>query len=151
MERKGQSALEYLMTYGWALMVIAIVIGVLVFIMSTTTSGSNCTSDNTQLIYVDHAVVGSPDGIIDGLLELRLQNAAGQTIDITSVTLAPDFAGTVVAPGIIVSGAEFNLVSATLKDPRTSATYRGPITITYTRGTGGITHQATITCTGTAA
>ena len=149
MERKGQSALEYLMTYGWALIVIAIVIGVLVFIMSTTTSGSNCTSDNTQLIYVDHAAVGYDDPTA-GTLDLRLQNASGQTIDITNIALASEFTGTIAAYGTVVSGQEFTLASTDLTSPVVGATYRGPITITYTRGSGSIEHQAKITCTGTA-
>ena len=34
---RAQSALEYLMTYGWALIVIAVVVGVLVYIMSGNT------------------------------------------------------------------------------------------------------------------
>ena len=149
MERKGQSALEYLMTYGWALIVIAIVIGVLVFIMSTTTAGANCTSDNTQLIYVDHTVNGATD------VQLRLQNGAGQTITVTAVAFDPDgdFAGTIGVPAepVIVSGEEFDIISTTLTAPTAGATYRGGIDITYTRGTGGLDHTATITCTGTAA
>lgn len=150
MERKGQSALEYLMTYGWALIVIAIVIGVLVFIMSTTTSGANCTSDNTQIIYVDHAVTGD-DGSGTGTFELRLQNGAGKTIDITAVDLEMDFNGTIAALGNQISGAEFTMASTDLTAPLANETYRGEVAITYTRGTGGISHIATITCTGTAA
>ncbi|MFH1239808.1 MAG: hypothetical protein V1672_01200 [Candidatus Diapherotrites archaeon] len=146
MERKGQSALEYLMTYGWALIVIAIVIGVLVFIMSTTTAGSNCTSDNTQIIYVDHAVDAS------GGIDLKVQNGAGQTISITAITMQNGFTGTPTAPTLpasVVSGAETTIESPT--GVGTGSTYRGEVALTYIRGTGGITHNATLTCTGTAA
>ena len=34
MNKKGQAALEYLMTYGWALIIIAIVMGVLIFVVT---------------------------------------------------------------------------------------------------------------------
>src|SRR3989338_7353948 len=44
MNSRGQAALEYLMTYGWALIVIAIVVGVLVFIVATPTNTLQCTS-----------------------------------------------------------------------------------------------------------
>jgi len=52
MNSRGQAALEYLMTYGWALIVIAIVVGVLVFIVATPTGGINCTSSSPGKINV---------------------------------------------------------------------------------------------------
>lgn len=143
MEKKGQSALEYLMTYGWALIVIAIVIGVLVFIMSTTTAGSNCTSDNTQIIYVDHTVSG-------GALTLKLQNGAGKTIDISAIDGNGDFTGTGTSDfDKPVSGQEFKITGIT-KTGATTGTYRGTVIITYERD-AGITHKASLTCSGTAA
>jgi len=43
-EQKGQSALEYLMTYGWALIVIVIVIAALVFLINPSQIGTEgCT------------------------------------------------------------------------------------------------------------
>lgn len=43
-DKKAQSALEYLMTYGWALVVIVIVIAALVFLINPTQVGpNNCT------------------------------------------------------------------------------------------------------------
>ena len=144
MEKKGQSALEYLMTYGWALIVIAIVIGVLVFIMSTTTAGANCTSDNTQVIYVDHAVVAGVDGVT-----VKLQNGAGQTITLDAIT--PDgvtFTGAANEVGNdVTTGSEFT-VTGLETTGIAGANYRGSIAILYTRGTGGIQHTATVTCTG---
>ena len=41
MDSKGQEALEYILTYGWALIVIVIVVGVLIFIVSTPSGNSN--------------------------------------------------------------------------------------------------------------
>ena len=44
MERKGQAAMEYLMTYGWALLVIVIVIAVLLVILGRMLKGTpDCT------------------------------------------------------------------------------------------------------------
>jgi nicotinamide riboside transporter PnuC len=40
MKTKAQAGLEYLMTYGWALILIATVVGVLVFIVSSPAAGS---------------------------------------------------------------------------------------------------------------
>ncbi len=148
MERKGQSALEYLMTYGWALIVIAIVIGVLVFIMSTTTSGSNCTSDNTQIIYVDHAVDSS------GALDLRVQNGAGQSVIISDLNVGGDWTGSTSEPTLpktVTTGNEVTIKSTDV-GITSGGTYRGTVDITYKRGSStGVEHNATITCTGTAA
>lgn len=49
--KRGQSALEYLMTYGWALIVIVIVIAALVFLINPSElSGSGCTGfDNLPI------------------------------------------------------------------------------------------------------
>ena len=150
MERKGQSALEYLMTYGWALIVIAIVIGVLVFIMSTTTSASTCTSDNTQITYVDHIVNTS-----DSNATLILTNAAGKTINVTAVSGTGDFSGTLGSPIIVNEsatpdpiGAGLNLEINQIEAPSTSGSYRGTLAVTYTRT--GLTHTATLTCSGSA-
>src|SRR3989339_934510 len=53
--RKGQSALEYLMTYGWALIVIVIVIGALMLLIGNPSASSKgCTVGGT-FAYVEQA------------------------------------------------------------------------------------------------
>jgi len=47
--KKGQAAMEYLMTYGWALLVIFIVIAVLYFLSQGFTGGERCTFSNPGL------------------------------------------------------------------------------------------------------
>lgn len=59
MDNKGQAALEYLMTYGWALIVIAIVVGVLVFIVTTPTDVVTCSSGQPSKINVVSHNLGS--------------------------------------------------------------------------------------------
>jgi len=46
MNDKAQASLEYLMTYGWALILIATVVGVLVFVVSTPSEGMKCSVDD---------------------------------------------------------------------------------------------------------
>lgn len=47
MNSRAQAGLEYLMTYGWALILVATVIGVLVFVVGNpTNSGIRCTIDD---------------------------------------------------------------------------------------------------------
>jgi hypothetical protein len=51
--KKGQSALEYLMTYGWALVVIVIVIAALVFLVGGTpaSAAKTCSGEDTYFGY----------------------------------------------------------------------------------------------------
>ena len=104
MNKKGQSALEYLMTYGWALIVIAIVVGLLVFILSTTTGGSVCQSTNTQFIIKESAVSS-------GNADIVVQNATGRQIGFNSATGDGDFSGVTFT---IEDTAGTSIVDATL-------------------------------------
>lgn len=47
---KGQVALEYLMTYGWALMMIAIIVGLAIYVMAGETGGANFISKNQGIL-----------------------------------------------------------------------------------------------------
>jgi hypothetical protein len=77
---KAQAGLEYLMTYGWALILIATIIGVLVFVVGTPSSGITfSSSDPTKLLLKAGAVSGNT-------VEIKMQNATGGKINITSVT-----------------------------------------------------------------
>jgi len=49
MENKAQAGLEYLMTYGWALVLVATVIGVLIIVVGGPAQQTACTiSDPTK-------------------------------------------------------------------------------------------------------
>lgn len=84
MKRKAQSATEYLMTYGWAILAIAVVGGLL---YSQVFSAKKCAEGATGF-----AISGtiSPDGneySIDnaGQLQILLKNMVGKDVTITSV------------------------------------------------------------------
>ena len=75
---KGQSAMEYLMTYGWALIVIVIVVGALVFLINPSQVGaSGCTGFDKLPI--------SNNSLTTAGLKLELVNQTGRAL--TSVTL----------------------------------------------------------------
>jgi len=84
MRKKAQSATEYLMTYGWAILAIAVVGGLL---YSQVFSAKKCAEGATGF-----AISGtiSPDGneySIDttGQLQILLKNMVGKDVTITSV------------------------------------------------------------------
>jgi len=102
MNERAQSGLEYLMTYGWALILIATVIGVLVFIVSSPAEEFRCSiSDPTKIMLKaynvpesayrplpsgdDHWCSGSSCGAPTGTNKILMQNLTGGAITITSV------------------------------------------------------------------
>lgn len=80
--RKGQSALEYMLTYGWAILVI-ILVGIMVWqlgildMSKTTQKDSRGFSEMTLLDWV----VG-----VDGEVDLVIQNNAGTMVDVDQVS-----------------------------------------------------------------
>mgnify|MGYP001450394469 CR=1 FL=1 len=83
-EQKGQSALEYLMTYGWALIVIVIVIAALVFLINPSQIGTEgCTG--FQRLPIGNFLMS------DTGLELKVTNQTGRTL--SSVTFQASFDG----------------------------------------------------------
>ncbi len=102
MVRKGQSALEYMMTYGWAILVIVIVAAVLyslgIFSPSSsigtgftgfapfTISSQAC---NSTGLYADFVVGGIPSGAPAGIQSASITTATGLSSTTGSVTILP--------------------------------------------------------------
>ncbi len=82
---KAQAGLEYLVTYGWALIIIATIIGVMVFIISPPTETLSFSSSVPGKILVKG---NSTDG---GQVTVLLQNATGGRITVTDVDLKGSF------------------------------------------------------------
>ena len=76
--KRGQAALEYLITYGWALVAIATIIGVLVMASSGSVNSNSCT---TFLTLLCKGIAAEGDQLI-----MVMQNAAGQKITINPFT-----------------------------------------------------------------
>ncbi len=150
MEKKGQAALEYLMTYGWALIVIAIVIGILIYVTSTTGGGVTCVSQNNSIILKESTFSLGTDAV-----GFTLQNATGGTItlvdncvtscDGTGIT---DCAGTAeCTAGTVAAGSTFTVT--TLDGPATAGNVTGATaTVLYTTE-GTLPATAKIVCNGT--
>ena len=148
MDRKGQSALEYLMTYGWALIVIAIVIGVLIFVTSGATGGVTCQSQSTGLIVTEWAVTQDSVG-------LTLRNATGGNIVPTLATGNTVFQSDTNEDPMYESGTTSTTVTKNktftvtgIDGPDAGTFSDGTVTIEYTTQ-GGLDASATIVCAGT--
>lgn len=142
---KGQGAIEYLMTYGWALLVI-IIIGAALFFLGVLNPSSYTQSRCSGFQYFSF----KDQKVTPTFYSLNLQNG-GRDIAITTMAVL-DGTTTVStatqAPASTSSGAEF-LVNATLsttKKAGDSFSYSVAITYNVVGGISGNTDRGT--CTG---
>jgi len=145
--KKGaQAALEYLMTYGWALILIVAVVSVLVFVMGNQTSTITFSSSDPTKILMQAG------GISDGTAQIKLQNITGGNIQITSVSLEGGYSSCSLntKDGFLISKSESVLVPAgghIFVECTGVADASGIITIDYT-DFAGLARSVNITTTG---
>jgi len=137
MNRKGQAALEFLMTYGWAILVVLVVIGALAYFgvlnpdslvpdKCTLTTGISCD---------DHMITGGLAGA--GKIDLSLGNGQGRQIRILNITAktSDGFTNcTVPSPNTILkngASAVFNLAGNDCNVSQSGRKPRFNINVTY--------------------
>jgi len=91
-ERKGQSAIEYLMTYGWMLLVVAIVGGAIFATVQgqCTQSSSGFTGQDLSVAEFGVAEVGGTQ-----VLQIDVQNTGADSVEVDSAVLTDEDDGTV--------------------------------------------------------
>jgi len=97
---KAQASLEYLLTYGWALILIATIIGVLVFVVMAPSSMLIFSSSDPTKIMLKGA------SGMDNKVEIVLQNITGGDIEVNKITLTATFTGGTANGQNIVSGVD---------------------------------------------
>jgi len=103
MNKKAQAGLEYLLTYGWALVLVAAVVGALVFVVGIPlTEDSFSSSDPTKLM-----IKGS--NIQNNVATIKLQNITGGEIVVQSVTGGDGYYDCEYVPTAVNSGGELEL------------------------------------------
>jgi len=87
MQKKAQAALEYLMTYGWALLLVVAVAAILFLLVSPSSGVGFSSSDQTKIML--------KTGNIDrqGNVKIIAQNATGGAIKVTGFSLTGSFVG----------------------------------------------------------
>ena len=142
--KKGQSALEYLMTYGWAILIIIIVGGVLyyygVFSPSKLVGESKVGFSKVQ---VDTWAVDATNDDIKFIFE----NRAGKQINITNVNVG----GTSTPAAILMNSGSKSTGFETVDCPSINSgdAYKWDITITYCMPELDINCLTLLTSTGT--
>jgi hypothetical protein len=144
MNNRAQAALEYLLTYGWALVVIAIVLGSILLLTSSASSPHYCQMNPSSgaLTYFDHFISSS------GEVQIMLRNDSGKTINNVDLSFSGDFASAAASSnnGPYVSAQEFSITTAGLTLGNGVSYNNGVIAITYVRN--NVTHISTAVCSG---
>ncbi len=128
---KGQTAVEYLMTYGWAILIILIVAGVLAYYGIFAPAGflgPTARGFGQVQVLNPWSITGS-----DGTTVLYLENRVGGTITLTDISVNPDATG-----AIACDGADVPI------DSGEKATYTCTPAAGWTAQTAGETYTATI-------
>lgn len=138
MKRRGQAAMEFLMTYGWAILAAAVVIAALAA-FGVFTPGK---------FVAARCTVSAPFGCTEhsaseatGLISMVLQNGAGEEVTVTSMNVT-NAGATVLCTANAVSTiiADGATVTKTIACSGTGFAQgkkvKGDIEITYTKGTG---------------
>ena len=141
-KRKGQSATEYLMTYGWAILAIVVVAGVLwnMGLFGGGSCGNSVTGfAGTQISVEDWALTSA------GVLTLNLRNAAGETLTMTSIDVGASSVTNSSSWAIGTSGA---VITGTDAPTGTAGDcYSETLAISYVTG-DGVPHTARGTLNG---
>ncbi len=153
MKRKAQSALEYMMTYGWAILIIVIVAAVL-YSMGIFNPSAN--TGTTATGFSPFTVLAQNCG--PGGLQIQFGNNAGTPVTLTAASVGTQTGmsatGTLSLPTTttVPNGGSFILNGTTAVKCTSAGRYSAGITLTYqeTNGLGTQTLSATGTVAGTA-
>lgn len=147
-DKKGQAAMEFLMTYGWAILAAVIVVGVLWYLIG---SPSNLAGTQFQ---VSAPLIGEGVVINTNLIQLNIKNGAGEAINITEISLTDESTScpdntTGSAGGSIAVGDEYVLNVACTTALTSGDRFNSDVVIKYTEGTSStFERQATGTVSG---
>lgn len=88
--KKGQAAMEFLMTYGWAILVVLVAIGALAYfgVLSPDSMLPQKTTFGPQISNVGDAFVQS-----DGSVQVALKNTGGFDLVVTGLSVTGDCTG----------------------------------------------------------
>ena len=155
MKRKAQAAMEYLMTYGWAILIVIIVAAAMyslgIFNPATWT-GTRSTG---------FANIGQPTDWVyyatTGEFNITLKNSLGSPITISAVVAECGVAGatsvilnTTAASQTVGAGSSIEYYTGGIKCDMTTAgsSYSTSVEVTYTKGSGVYSQTDSGTVTG---
>ena len=133
MHKKGQAALEFLMTYGLAILVVLVAVGALAYFGVLSPDRflpSKCTLQS-GIACLDHKVTSADVTVV-------VQNALGY--DLTGVDVEVQRCGASSDNAAISNGGQ-NTFTVTCAGPITTSKFDGDINVTYTVTDTGLSHK----------
>jgi|SRR3989344_4740613 len=133
MVKKGQAAMEFLMTYGWAILAAIVAIGILYVIIGNP---QNLVGDRFDLSapFVAGAKSASTSGVT-----IEFRNGAGESVNVTSVAITN--CGTTSDVGSVADGT---LKAVTVACTLTSGDrIKGDVAVNYRTTGSNVTQKAT--------
>jgi len=106
MNKKAQAGLEYLITYGWAIALVAAVIGTLVLVVGTPLAESSFSSSDPTKLMIKGAAVN------DQVATIKLQNITGGEIEVQSATGGNGYYDCEYVPTTVRAGGELEIKCA---------------------------------------
>jgi len=151
MVKKGQAAMEFLMTYGWAILVVLIAIGALAYF--GVLNPSRFLPESCTLVpglgCDDFAVTAATDTV-----DIIVRNGMGDSIDAAGLYLDVDSsgafevandcecaAGALCDPAALADGATATWTFVGCPDIVAGTSFRADLRGTYTKGSSTLTHQ----------
>jgi len=131
MEKKGQAAMEFLMTYGWAILAAVIAIGVLVYFGVFSPSRlvpETCSLSAPLGCNNDKAVINAA-----GALTLNVINGGDADYTIKTIEV---MSCTTLSPNAVIAVGQEIPYAITCPAGTVGQQFKGTITITYNKGTG---------------
>ena len=141
-KKKAQAAMEFLMTYGWAILVVLIAIGALAY-FGVLDPGRFLPRSCTLMPGLDCSEFKVDKS--DAQVQVFIRNGLGDSIDFSSLNVDTTLDGTAdctaIDPASISDGAlsaQLNIAGCTIG--ATGDRFRGDIIGTYTLGGGALAH-----------
>ena len=136
---KGQTALEYLITYGWAILVILVVLAVLWYygVFSPGKWAGESVSEGSAFKVIDKKLSGTT-------LTLILGDKTGSQTTISAIDVSGDITGSATFSQVIAAGGTSPELAVTVSPATTAGSfYKFTVTTTY-QAAGGIAGQKDI-------
>lgn len=142
MEKRGQAAMEFLMTYGWAILAAVIAIGVLVYfgVFSPSRFVPETCVLAAPLGCADDSIVSA--GTAADNVNLYLENGAGEQITVSEIDITNCATLSGLTTDVPAGSAQMFTVDCTT-DPTLDDNFRGSITVTYTKASSTRTLEST--------
>lgn len=142
MKRRGQAAMEFLMTYGWAILAAIIVVGVLWYIIGNPSNLAGKQFTLTAPLSANAFNFGANGADVN----VEIRNGAGNQITVSNITLAN--CGS-ITPAIAMAQSNVTTFAITCTSAIGSGNrFIGDITVYYTASGSSLVQQSTGSISG---